>query len=193
MPWLVWRGLEPLIWLACVSVFVSSVVLFSRGVDPRFYEWWQSGSFLGFLPYWWLGVLFVNPVFAESVRRRVWVVLVGWAVMTSALCIFDLPATLAIAEVRKLCFAILVGVLVAAADGLRLPGLGGLTLAGRAGYSIYALHAPLVYTLAIYRVPWWLNIAANILAGLAMHLLIEGPLIDVGRAIRFKIVRPLSG
>jgi peptidoglycan/LPS O-acetylase OafA/YrhL len=92
----------------------------------------------------------------------------------------------------KAVFCILVGLLVAVADGVRLPGLGGSTLVGRAGYSIYALHAPLTYTLAIYRVPWWLNIAANIFAGLAMHFLIERPLIDIGRAVRFKMVHPLS-
>ena len=69
---LVWRGRERIIWLVCAGVFGVSVVLFSAGVEPGFYAWWQNGSVFGFLPYWWLGVLFVNRDFAAAVKRRIW-------------------------------------------------------------------------------------------------------------------------
>jgi len=191
--YLVWRGLEVVIWAICAAVFLSSLALFSWGVDPLFYGWWQNGSIYGFLPYWWLGVLFVNPVFAGAVGRKVWIIVAAWAALTWALWEFDLPAALAIAELRKLCFAAAVGMLIHAMDGVRLPHLGGLTLVGRSGYGIYALHAPLTYTLAIYDAPWWLNLAANISIGLAVHRLIENPLIDIGRLVRLKMARhPLS-
>jgi peptidoglycan/LPS O-acetylase OafA/YrhL len=30
---------------------------------PQYLGWWHIGSLPGFLPYWWLGALFVNPAF----------------------------------------------------------------------------------------------------------------------------------
>ena len=47
-----------------------------------------------------------------------------------------------------------------------------LALIGRAGYGIYAPHAPLTYMLVIYGVAWLAIWAANIGLGIVIHLLL---------------------
>ena len=186
-PLLVWRGREKIIWRVCIGVFAASVAMFSMPVAPSLYAWWQNGSLFGFLPYWWLGVLFVDPAFAEAVKRRIWAVAAAWLALSLALWAFASPAAQGIAEMRKLAFALAVGVLIYVIDNIRMPWASALTPVGRAGYGLYVVHAPLTYTLALYGCPWWANLAANVLAGLVIHRLIERPLIDVGRAVHSRL------
>jgi peptidoglycan/LPS O-acetylase OafA/YrhL len=186
---LVWRGRERLIWLGCGVLFLLSLPWLAR--NPSYYGWWQNGSVFGFLPYWWLGVAFVNPAFARASTRRLWLILLVWAALTALLMLAHPPAALAIAEIRKLCFALGIGVLIYAVDNLPLRG-GALALVGRAGYGLYAIHAPLTYTLAIYGVAWWLVLMANVLAGLLLHYAVERPLIDVGRMLRLRLAPPAA-
>jgi hypothetical protein len=172
------------VWLACAILFLFSLPLLASG--PSFYGWWQNGSVFGFLPYWWLGVAFVNPVFARACTRRLWLIALAWAALT-ALMLLSPPATLALSELRKLCFALGVGVLIVVVDNFRLRGFGALALVGRSGYGLYAVHAPLTYTLVIYGVRWWLVLMANVAAGLALHYAVERPLVDLGRNLRLKL------
>lgn len=186
---LVWRGRERLVWLGCGALFLLSLPLVAR--SPGLYGWWQNGSVFGFLPYWWLGVAFVSPAFAEACRRRWWLILLGWAALT-ALLTLGTPLPPAVAELRKLVFALGVGILICAADNLRLRGFHPLVPIGRAGYGLYAVHAPLTYTLAIYGVRWWLVLAVNIAAGLVLHCAVERPLIAVGRRLRLRLAPPAA-
>lgn len=182
---LVWRGREQAIWLGCALLFLLSLPLLA--MRPGFYSWWQNGSIFGFLPYWWLGVAFVNPAFARACSRRLWLIALFWVALTLLLQLPSLPAALAVAELRKLCFALGIGVMIVAVDHIRLRGLGALALVGRSGYGLYAFHAPLTYTLVIYGVRWWLVLAANVTLGIALHYAVERPLIDLGRTVRLRL------
>jgi peptidoglycan/LPS O-acetylase OafA/YrhL len=187
---LIWRGREPIVWLGGAALFLGTEAMLARGVSPGFYAWWQNGSIFGFLPYWWLGVAFVNPAFARACARKLWLIALAWGVLTAMILLMSrLPAPLAVAEARKLCFALGVGVAIYAIDNVRLKGLGGLSLIGRAGYGLYAIHAPLTYTLTIYGVPWWAILIANVLAALVIYRLIERPLIGVGRVLVGRLAR----
>lgn len=181
---LVWQGRERVVWYACAGLFLASLVMFGRGVGSGFYGWWQNGSIFGFLPYWWLGVAFVNPAFSRLCTARLWWIAVAWVALGLMLALTSPPFALALAELRKLCFALGVGVLIVAVDNVRPRGIAPLALVGRAGYGLYAVHAPLTYTLAIYGWPWWAIVIANILSGLLIHQAIERPLIDLGRRVR---------
>lgn len=184
---LVWRGREWLIWLVCGGIFLASVVAFARGVDPGFYRWWQNGAVFGFLPYWWVGVGFVNPTFAAACRRRLWLIALVWVALTLLLLFTAPPAMTALAEIRKLSFALGIGVLIRVLDDMRLKHAGPFALIGRSGYGLYAIHAPLSYTLAIYGLRWWAIVIADVLAGLILHWVIERPLIELGRAVRLRL------
>jgi peptidoglycan/LPS O-acetylase OafA/YrhL len=190
---LVWRGRERLVWILCAALFVGSLAMLGFGVGPAFYSWWQNGSIFGFLPYWWLGVAFVNPHFAEACRRRWWLVAAAWAGLSAVLLPSSPPALLALAELRKLCLALGTGMLIYAADNVRPNRTGGLAPVGRAGYGLYAMHAPLTYTLVVYGAAWWAVLAANIVTGLIVHWLVERPLVDLGRILRRRLApRPLA-
>jgi len=64
---------------------------------------------------------------------------------------------------------------------------------GSAGYGLYALHAPVTYTLVIYGLPWWSVLLINLILCLAVHHLIERPLARYGRTLRQRIeARPLT-
>ena len=186
---LVWRGQAKIIWLACGALFLASLGLFAHGVTSGFYDWWQNGSVLGFLPYWWLGVAFVNPRFARVAAAKLPLVIASWLVLTAVLMWLPTsPVALGIAEIRKLFFACGVGVLVYAADRTPLFRFGVSALVGRAGYSIYALHAPLTYTLVIYDLNWLAVLAVNLALGIAIHLLLERTLTEFGRGLRSRLV-----
>jgi peptidoglycan/LPS O-acetylase OafA/YrhL len=184
---LIWRGRERIVWLVCAGVFFASLTMLYIGVGPEFYGWWQNGSIFGFLPYWWLGVLFVNPRFAIACRQRWWLILGVWAALTALLLLGAPPGVQAIAELRKLCFALATGVLIVAMDNARMPRLRVLAPVGRAGYGLYAMHAPLSYTLVVYGVTWWIVLAVNVAAGLLVHWAIERPVADFGRALRHRL------
>ena len=186
---LVWRGRERLVWLGCGGLFLLSLPLVAR--SPGLYGWWQNGSVFGFLPYWWLGVALVSPAFAGACTSRIRAIAVVWAVLTVLLMLG--PALMpVVAELRKLVFALGIGVLIRAMDNFRLRGFHPLAAVGRAGYGLYAIHAPLTYSLAIYGAPWWLTLCANIAAGLLLHYTIERPLIAVGRRLRLRLVPPVA-
>jgi peptidoglycan/LPS O-acetylase OafA/YrhL len=192
---LVWRGRERLLWLACAGLFLFSLAMLDIGVGANFYAWWQNGSIFGFLPYWWLGVLFVDRRFASECKQRWWLIVGAWAALTALLLLLGSPPGVqAIAELRKVCFALATGVLIVAMDNARLPRLRVLAPIGRAGYGLYALHAPLTYTLVVYGVAWWIVLIANVLAGLLVHRAIERPLADIGRALRRRLAqRAIAG
>jgi hypothetical protein len=119
---------------------------------------------------------------------RVPLVIAGWLVLTVILMWFSTPVALAVAELRKLLFVSGIGVLVYAADRVWLVELGLLALIGRAGYGIYALHAPLTYMLVIYGVAWLAILAANIGLGIVIHLPLGRPLTEFGRGLRSRLV-----
>ncbi len=54
---------------------------------------------------------------------------------------------------------------------------------GRAGYSIYALHAPTLHMLLLLGLPWIGCAAACLVVGLCSFYLIERPLDRIGHAI----------
>jgi peptidoglycan/LPS O-acetylase OafA/YrhL len=133
--------------------------------------------------------LFVNPRFASECRRRWWLIAAVWVALTVLLLLGSPPGAQGIAELRKLCFALATGVLIVAIDKARVRPLGLLAPVGRAGYGLYALHAPLTYTLIVYGIAWWIVLAANVLVGLLIHWAIERPLVDFGRALRHRLAR----
>ena len=86
-----------------------------------------------------------------------------------------------IVEVRKLVFAFLVGILIIKIQLMR--HTLGINAIGEAGYSIYALHAPVVYTLLALSVPWYIVLIGAILLGLAVFRVYENPFIAMGKRL----------
>ena len=183
---LIWRGYQQCLLPALAICFAATLVLdgifFSTsGTYSGTYNWLQNASVMTYLPYWWIGVFFVNDRFYDNVQSRIVLIAVVWAVLTAILIAY--PIYPVVAELRKLVFALLVGVLIRVLETLPVQARPNAARGLRAGYSLYALHAPLSYTMLIYGVPWWLVIISNIVLASASYLVVEWPLMERGRML----------
>ena len=151
------------------------------GRSPAIQGWWHNGSLLGFLPYWWLGAALVDSDLVARLRRRAAPTILAWMLLSALLVVLPAPSIFLV-EARKLLFAVLVGLLITSID---VPYAGRLSRAaslGRAGYSLYAFHAPVVYALLIAGSPWWVAVIAALAAGGVAFVGVERPLDRLGRS-----------
>jgi peptidoglycan/LPS O-acetylase OafA/YrhL len=75
-----------------------------------------------------------------------------------------------------------VALLIVALEEAPIPS-NPLSYIGKAGYSIYALHAPLCVLLLMWGVSWWGVISSAVAAGLVCYFVFERPLDRVGRRL----------
>lgn len=178
---LVWQGKTAYIAVICTAAWVGGlIVAIVKPQYPGLYGWWQNGSLWGFLPYWWVGALFVSPIVSEKARRFLPLIVMSWLALTAAL-MMDVSQPALFAEFRKLVFAVLIGIIVVALDQIHLSPRNPLSSVGRAGYSLYAFHAPLTYVLCITGLPWWLIATANLVVASIMYVAVEEPFTRLGR------------
>jgi peptidoglycan/LPS O-acetylase OafA/YrhL len=166
------------LWVVVVVAWLSGMAWTSR--HPEYVAWWHIGSLPGFLPYWWLGALFVNPDFV--LRRRPLLLCAAGLAFVALTLILDRTGTasLWLIEARKLAFAMLVGGATVALDGLQFRVLAAGSLVGRASYSIYALHAPVIIALLVIGVPWVISVLIAVGLALVVFAAYERPLLRKG-------------
>jgi peptidoglycan/LPS O-acetylase OafA/YrhL len=171
---------EALIYVTCTaSVAAGAVIAFFNASHPTFYNWWQNSSLLAFLPYWWVGAAAVDPRVSETLRRWMPALVLAWISLTA---LSSLQAHGLLAELRKPVQAAIVAQLIVFVDRAAIPQ-NPLSLLGRAGYSIYALHAPVACYLLILGLSWWQAGALTIIVGVASYILIERPLDRLGHRL----------
>jgi peptidoglycan/LPS O-acetylase OafA/YrhL len=165
--------------IMAVSFAVTLGIAFALGPSADFYNWWQNSSIGGFLPYWWLGAVLVAPG-AMTVAKRLFVpLLLVWIVLTAAILYgFDIGS--GVAELRKLVFAIGIGGIIGWLESAAIAD-NPLSLIGRAGYSVYAFHSPLVLLLVLLGLWWPLTLAIIVAFGLGVYVVVEKPMIELGR------------
>ena len=138
----------------------------------------------GFLAYWWIGVAGLDDRFTKHFRRGYFLPLVVAWIAATVLLMQGAVSTPLLVEVRKLLFALLVAGGLGLLDQVRA-GARATEMFGRAGYSIYAFHAPVVYTLIIAGAPWWAACAAAVCVGLLMFFTVEKPFERLGRKVAY--------
>jgi peptidoglycan/LPS O-acetylase OafA/YrhL len=168
------RGSERALWLLLGAICLAGTL--AARTDAAVTNWWHNGSFFGFLIYWWIGAWFVN---GRLSRRAIILILCCWLAL-SAVLIGGWSADLVLVEARKLCFAFLIGAFIAKIDCPAKLALGRL---GQASYSFYALHTPVTYGLIASGVSWWLAMFAALPAGLLAFVVVEAPLMRLGRQL----------
>jgi peptidoglycan/LPS O-acetylase OafA/YrhL len=186
----VWRGRENWVWIICAGSFACGLVVAALSpAYPTLYDWWQNSSVYGFLPYWWIGAALLHPRVRAWTVRRFGTIVLAWTALTVVLVLGAAYAPV-IAEVRKLVFSLCVGALVCLLDEAKIGQRNPLSTVGRAGYSLYAFHVPLIVCTTLYGWPWWLTLAAAIVLAFAMYLMIERPFTQLGRTLASR--RPVS-
>jgi peptidoglycan/LPS O-acetylase OafA/YrhL len=146
------------------------------------YNWWQNSSVLGFLPYWWLGAALVIPGVRQWAKRRFILISVCWIGLTIVIPLGGEIGS-AIAELRKVVFSLGIGAIIAWLESAKLAESNPLSFIGRAGYSLYAFHAPLLLPLVLAGVWWPLTLAAIIAFGVIAYFIVERPMIALGKRL----------
>jgi peptidoglycan/LPS O-acetylase OafA/YrhL len=183
------RGLEKPFWLAVMIAWAAGVVYTSSHAE--YLAWWHNGSLIGFLPYWWMGAAFLGERFRALVARAKYPLVATWGALTFVLLAGHVDLLLVV-EARKAILACLFGLSIAALDSPSAPAyLRPAALVGRAGYSVYAFHAPLLVLTLTLGARWWVAGAVTIAVSLAVYLLYEKPLTDLGKRLaqRFGVAR----
>ena len=166
--------------LWCLLGTVWSLCVLLVAAQPSLFGWWQNASVLGYLAYWWLGAKMIDPNVSRRIGRWWPHLFVIW-ITTSAALHYGAQGNILFVEARKLVFATLVGLAIARLDGFDHKILVLPAAVGRAGYSLYALHAPVVYTLLVAGIPWLIAIAITVALGVLTYLAYERPLMRLGR------------
>lgn len=149
---------------------------------PALRPWWHNGSLPGFLLYWWIGAIAVHPEFAGRLRLFAWPILAAWLLLSIPLATGLIKAA-PLVEIRKVLFALLIAIAIVRLDGARAKWLAWLAPLGLAGYSLYAFHAPVVYTLLSHGWRWSFVILAAVVVAIPGYLLIERPLMRLGSTL----------
>jgi peptidoglycan/LPS O-acetylase OafA/YrhL len=171
------------IWVfgACAaSVLVGLVVAALNIRHPSLYNWWQNSSLLAFLPYWWIGAAAIVPRYRLALLKHWPAMAAAWLALT--LIAYFLDPTAMASELRKLVLAGLMACMIVKFDDMAMPA-NPLSFVGKAGYSVYAFHAPLAVYLLLMGASWWQASAGAIVFGVGAYFAFERPLNLAGRHI----------
>jgi peptidoglycan/LPS O-acetylase OafA/YrhL len=174
---------EKCFWIGLVTVWTAGLLYVSQRTS--LISWWHNGSLLNFSVYWWLGAIFLSQPLEREVGRFSTFLLMIWLLLT-VLLTTKLIHSFFLVEIRMLVFALLFGLLVTKLDRAqsRLISLGSVP--GKAGYSIYAFHAPLLLVFLMMGMPWWIVSLAAIGMGLFMYKMFEEPFMNLGKRVGVK-------
>ncbi|MDE3016045.1 MAG: acyltransferase [Pseudomonadota bacterium] len=174
-----YRGLaERRFWTGVIAVFILTLLIV-RHTGGATVSWWQNGSFISFMLYWWIGAAFVGRGLPGACRRNLPYLIGGWTLLT--LVIFLGAHDMIITEARKFLYALLFGLVIVRLDGRQDAVFRLAAPIGRAGYSIYAFHAPILVLCLLLGAAWDVTAAAAIAGGMMFYRCYEKPLTRRGK------------
>jgi hypothetical protein len=175
------KGGERLVLIACaVSMMLGLIVSALSSNYPILYNWWQNSSSLAFLPYWWIGAAATIPPIRGWISRNVSLIASGWLLLTILANYIDTSGLSA--ELRKASFALLMAWLIVKFDAAQLRN-NPLSFLGRAGYSIYAFHAPTAILMCVSGYPWWQVVTFALGSGMIAYYALERPFDRFGHSM----------
>lgn len=162
---------ERWLWIAIASIAIGGFVT-AEHIEAL--GWWRNDSMPGFLLFWWLGAKALDRRAARYLALASIVALPAWVGLAGV-------ADPWIVEIRQISVAVMVAAALPAID--RPQESRSTELLGRAGYSIYAFHAPIIYGLIAFGFHWWIALLAAASFGIVTFYLIERPMERRGRSI----------
>jgi peptidoglycan/LPS O-acetylase OafA/YrhL len=165
------KNLKSIYWIFGIG-WVSSFVIVL--LNPTYSGWWHNSSFFAFGVYWWIGAKFSEKDFPPQYSLLI----------TSILALIPsfLYSNLFLVELKKIGLSIIFAYLIRLIDN-RWRQSKYMAFGGQAGYSIYALHAPVLIILLILNVPLYLGILFILLLSLLCHYLFELPILNYGKQL----------
>jgi peptidoglycan/LPS O-acetylase OafA/YrhL len=160
---------EKAFWALLGAIWIVGFLLSYRGGHLG---WWRNDSFFGFLLYWWIGAKALDYRFASALRWAAIPALIVWASIPG----FSHPLAV---ELRQLCVAIAFAALITIIDVKFISRT--IERFGRAGYSIYAFHAPIIYLSIAAGLTWQVAFVFAAISGSMLFYLIELPMEGVGK------------
>lgn len=150
--------------------------------------WWHNGSFVSFALFWWIGVFFVENNLRNRKKYTVYKILFSSVCM---MVIGHLGAGLIHSELRKIGLAIIFAMTIQWVDR-NWRSTAMYSKGGQAGYSIYALHAPLLILFFVNGAPFVFAVCVTLFIAIACHFLYEQPLIDIGKRLSIRVANSVN-
>jgi peptidoglycan/LPS O-acetylase OafA/YrhL len=172
----IWRllrheGLKAVYWIFGIGWACSFAIVL---LDQTYSGWWHNSSFFAFGVYWWIGAKFSEKDFAPNPR----LVIISILVLIPSF----IYSNLILVELKKIGLSIIFAYFIRWADNSWRKSKY-LAIGGQAGYSIYALHAPVLIALLMLNVPLYLGICFILLLSLLCHYLFELPILNYGKRL----------
>lgn len=165
------EGLKAIYWIFGIGWTCAFIIVL---LNQSYSGWWHNSSFFAFGVYWWIGAKFSEKDFAPNHR----LIIISILVLIPSFIYSDLI----LVELKKIGLSIIFAYLIRWADNSWRQSKY-LAFGGQSGYSIYALHAPVLIALLILNVPLYLGICLILLLSLLCHYLFELPILNYGKRL----------
>ena len=185
---------EVYFWIAIICLWLTGLAFVVH--DPDLLPWWHNGSFISFILYWWIGAKFLNKPFQEFIKAKVAAIILIWVLISVVLVLrstelISLNSNYAflLTEIRKVIFALLIGLLMIWLDNNQQGLYRGGSSIGKMGYTLYAFHAPFLVFMLLEGLNWYTVVIAVSIISLFMFSVYENPVNLFGKrfAKRFSI------
>lgn len=168
----------------CWLIFLTIVGAIAYQIKPSLSSWWHNGSLWGFLIYWYIGVAAVGEEFLP--KKRIPTLIYAYMALTFFL-IFVTSKISIFIELRKCIFSLLFAYFLSRIDR-KTTGRSLSTLFEKAtsnifgsGYSIYAIHVPIIVFCITYEFPLLQCLLMVAFMSYGTFFAIETPFINLGR------------
>lgn len=162
------------------SIWFSLLVYVS--IKKQYIGWWHNSSFIAFLPYWYIGAISTTDTYQKFLLRNIKIIFLG-LLLVSLLLLIKAIAFLPIIEIKKILFAILASYIIIKLSNYTMYNkvLLAISNTGKAGYTIYAIHAPVLYTGIVINIPSYFIILSLSVLSLLIYKIFEKPIDDLGK------------
>lgn len=172
----VWRlmkheNLKSIYWIFGIGWTCSFIIVL---FNQTYTGWWHNSSFFAFGVYWWIGAKFSEKDFFPN--RSLTIISIILLIPSF------IYSNLVLVELKKIGLSIIFAYIIRWVDN-NWRQSRYLAFGGQAGYSIYALHAPVLIALLMLNVPLYLGIFFILLLSLLCHYLFELPILNYGKRL----------
>lgn len=165
------------LWLIVLTVWLCGVI--GMKVFPWLLPWWNNGSFLGFLLFWWIGAKCISDNFVKKITSFIYPLMGIWILLTLVI-VMNWSHSALLLEMRKALLALFFGIFFNKIQSINSLAFKFAWI-GKPSYSLYAIHAPCSQLLLLLGLGFAPTVAITLGIGFIMFNFYEAPWIEFGR------------